>query len=382
MRILKLSTAVPKNEYSTEKLMENFACRLPKGVKQNIFNLGVARRCLINHYDPFLKREIIISEKDLVDLCSEACEKVIKKTSLSIKDINYFIMSYDANPFLCPGLSQLLIRKLGFDPYIKHVNIQGMACTAFTKALQLAESHLAAHPEDHVLLCVSGVNSYWFHNQVRGIKDIMEINKIKLIRNRDKRQMELRRWIATMEFFLFGDGVASLIVAKNGNGLCVNKIVEVTNPRKKDYLAGYTRLVALNEPFKFGFYSYLDKEIPKLGVQYISLILKRLFGKNAEKTMKTAKKWAVHTGSKKILRRIAEHYRIQHEKLGESHEVLRKYGNLSGASLPFILERIVSGSRFSEGEMILILGYGWGFSASGCLMKFRGNMDEAIGLNR
>jgi len=246
-----------------------------------------------------------------------------------------------------------------------------MACAAFSKALELAENHLAAHPADFVLLCTSGVNSYWFYNQVRGIKDVMEISQIDLIKDKDKRRMELRKWIAVMEFFLFGDGAASVIVAKNGDGLSVNKIVEVTNLKRKDYLAGYARLTALNEPFKFGFYSHLDKKIPKLGVKYSSVAVKKLLGKNAENTVKAAKKWAVHTGSEKILNIIAEHHQIQREKLKESHEVLREYGNLAGASLPFILEKIVSRNKFSKGDIILMLGYGWGFSASACLLEYR-----------
>jgi len=371
MQILQLSTALPKNEYSTENLIEVFPCQLPEGVKQNILNLGVSKRHIIKHADSPLKHETILSEKDLVNLCHESCEKTIKKANLSIEDIGYFIMTYDQNPTLCPGLSQLVTRKLGFNPYIKHVNLQGMACTAFTKSLELAGDHLAAHPEGHVLICISGVNSYWFYNQVRGIKDVTETSKIKLIKDKDKRQMELRKWIATMEFFLFGDGVASLIAARNGNGLSINKIVEITNIGKKDYLAGYGRLAALNEPFKFGFHSHLEKEIPKLGVKYTSLALKKLLGKNAGNTIKTAKKLAVHTGSEKILNSIAEHYRIQHEKLKESYEVLRGYGNLAGASLPFILEKIVSGNKFSKGDIILTLGYGWGFAASACLLGFK-----------
>jgi len=371
MQLLQLLTSVPENEYSSESLLEAFPCELSEGTIQNILNLGVSKRYLINHASAPLKQETIMSEKELVDLCYEACEKTIKKASLSIKDVGYFIMTYDQTPILCPGLSQLVTRKLGFNPYIKHVNLQGMACTSFTKSLELAGDHLAAHPEDHVLICVSGVNSYWFYNQVRGIKGIMEISKIKMIKDKDKRRMELRKWIATMEFFLFGDGVASLIVARNGNGPSINKIVEVTNIGKKDYLAGYGRLTAVNEPFKFGFYSHLDKEIPKLGVKYTSHVLKKLLGKNAKNTVKTAKKWAVHTGSEKILNRIAEHYEIQQEKLKESHEVLREYGNLAGASLPFILEQIVSRNKFSKGDIILALGYGWGFSASACLLEFQ-----------
>ena len=371
MQILNLSTAVPQNKYSTEELTEIFPCHIPEGVKQNILNLGVEKRHLINYANSHLNSETILNEADLVNLCLEACEDAVENADLSIKNIGYFVMAYDVNPFLCPGLSQLLVRKIGFDPYVKYVNVQGMACAAFTKALELAENYLAAHPEDFVLLCVSGVNSYWFYNQVQSIKDVMEISQIGLIKDKDKRWMELRKWIAVMEFFLFGDGVASVIVAKDGDGLSVNKIVEVTNLGKRDYLAGYARLTAYNEPFKFGLYSHLDKTIPKLGVKYSSVAVKKLLGKNAENTVKAAKKWAVHTGSEKILNIIAEHHQIQHEKLVESHEVLRDYGNLAGASLPFVLEKIVSGNSFSEGDIILTLGYGWGFSASACLLEYK-----------
>ena len=367
MQILKLATALPKDKYSTEKLVEAFPCPLPESVRQNVLNLGVSKRYLLNHADSAKNT----SEIGLIDLCSEACQKAIRNASLSVRDVGYFIAAYDTNPFLSPGLSQLLVRNIGFNPYVKHVNIQGIASTAFPKALEIAENHLAVHPEDYVLICVSGVSSYWFQNQVRNIRDVMGISQINQMKNKAKRQVELQKWIATMEFFLFGDGVAACVVAKDGEGLAVKKIVEVTNVGKKDYLAGYTRLTALDEPFKFSFYSYLDKKIPELGVKYTALALRRLFGKSAEDVMTAAKKWAVHTGSEKILTALAEHNGIQHEKIRESHEILREYGNLAGASLPFILERIASQDKFSEGDMVLMVGYGWGFSASAALLEFR-----------
>jgi len=87
--------------------------------------------------------------------------------------------------------------------------------------------------------------------------------------------------------------------------------------------------------------------------------------------VKAARKWAVHTGSEKILNLLAEHYGIQHEKIRESLEVLREYGNLAGASLPFILRKIVSENKFSKDDIVLMLGYGWGFSASAALLKFK-----------
>ncbi len=371
MQILQLSTALPKDGYATAELIESFPCKLPEGVKQNIINLGVSKRYLVDQSDRDSKTETVMSEDGLVDLCTEACEKALQKAHMSIKDVGYFVAAYDVNPFLSPGLSQLLVPKLGLDPYVKHVNAQGTASTAFMKTLELAKDHLAGHPKDNVLLCISGVSSYWFQNQVRGLKDVMEISQIGSISDRAKRELELRKWVATMQFFLFGDGAAAAIVTGEDRSLTVKETAEVTNVGKKDYLAGYSRLSTLNEPFRFGFHSHLDKEIPKLGVSYTDLALKKLLGRNAENIMKTARKWAVHTGSEKILNALAEHHEIEGEKLKESHEVLRECGNLAGASLPFILERITSRSRFSDGDVVLMVGYGWGFSAAASLLEYR-----------
>lgn len=371
MQILQLSTALPENEYTTGKLIETFPCKLPEGVRQNVLNLGVSKRYLVKQADSAIKSETLMSETDLIDLCSEACENAIQKASLSMKDIGYLVVAYDVNPFLSPGLSQLLIPRLGLDPYIKYVNAQGIASTAFMNALELAENHLALHPRDNVLLCVSGVSSYWFHNQVRGMKDVMEIGRIGSISDRTKRYLELRKWVATMQFFLFGDGASAAIATKNEGGLTVKRTAEITNIEEKDYLAGYARLSALDEPFRFGFHSYLDKEIPKLGVKYTGLVLRKLLGNEFETVLKAAKKWAIHTGSEKILDVLAEHHGIDCQKLKESHQVLKECGNLSGASLPFILERIVSHGKLLEGDIILMLGYGWGFSAAASLLEHK-----------
>jgi predicted naringenin-chalcone synthase len=369
MHILQLSLALPESEYTTEELIETFPCKLPEGVKQNVLNLGVSKRSLVNGTSAGLKSEKLLSEAGLVDLCVDACKSIIEKIDISIKDIGYFVAAYDSNPVLSPGLSQLLVRKVGFDPYVKHVNAQGMASTAFPKALQLAEDHLATHPKDHVLICVSGVSSYWFQNQVHGMKRVTEISRINEINDETKRQMQLRKWIATMEYFLFGDGAATAIISNGAEGLNVKKTVEVTNVVEEDYLAGYARLTSLPEPFKFGFRSHLDKEIPRLGVKYAGMALERLLGKGFDNTIRTSKKWAVHTGSQKILDALSEHHGLERDKLRESREVLREHGNLSGASLPFILERIISTGRLSKGDLVLMLGYGWGFSAVASLLQ-------------
>jgi predicted naringenin-chalcone synthase len=366
MNILQISTALPKNEYTTEQLIETFPCSLPSAVIENVLNLGVSKRAFV--FDK-TSRPNSSDESGLIDLCVDACKNAAEESGVTIDRIGYFVTTYDANPVLSPGLSQLLVRKVGAGPYSKHVNVQGVASTAFPKALQLAGDHLAANPKDKVMICVSGVNSFWFQNQVNGIGSVQEVSQASKIKEENKRQHELKKWIATMEYFLFGDGAAAVIVANSDEGLAVRKTVEVTNLEDTDHLAGYAKLVHLPEPFKFGFHSNLGKEITALGVKYTSAALERLLGRNSAAAIRKSKKWAVHTGSQKILEALAESHGVGLEKLKESHEVLKHHGNLAGASLPFILERIVSAGGLSKSDTILMVGYGWGFSAAASLLE-------------
>jgi predicted naringenin-chalcone synthase len=371
MQILNIQTALPSRGFTTEELMRTFPCSLSEGTRQNILNLGVSKRYLLDSRGAVLDHEALMDEKGLVDLCSEACSKALKKSNLESEDVDYLVVAYDANPILSPGLSQLLVPNLSLDNYVKHVNVQGIASTAFPKALELAKDHLVSHSKDHVLVCVSGVSSCWFQNQVLGLKDVMDIKQITTLKNERQRTQELRKWVAAMQFFLFGDGAAAVVVANEREGFCFDGAVEVTNVSKTDYLAGISRLAILDEPFRFGFYSHLSREIPNLGVKYTGLALETLLGKDSDEIMKSVKKWAVHTGSGKILSALAKHNRVEPEKLKESHDVLANCGNLAGASLPFILERITSKNRLSNGDKVLMVGYGWGFSASASLLEYR-----------
>jgi predicted naringenin-chalcone synthase len=368
MNIVQISTALPDNEYTTEQLIKSFPCKLRQTVRQNILNLGVSRRSLVEQKDRSSELDDLSSERGLIQLCIEACKKALKQSEVPIDKIGYFVTTYDANPVLSPGLSQVLLRKLGFGPFIKHMNVQGVASTAFPKALQVAEDHLAANPKDQVLICVSGVSSFWFQNQVAGLKDVKEISRINEIRDEKRRRVEHEKWVATMEYFLFGDGVAAAVVANSNDGLAVRKTVEVTNLEENDHHAGYAKLSSLPDTFKFGFHSHLGREIPTLGVKYANTAMKQLLGRDLNKTMNQSTKWAIHTGSQKILDALADSQGIPREKLKESHEILREHGNLAGASLPFILERITS-HRLSRGNIVLMLGYGWGFSAAASLLQ-------------
>ncbi len=102
MQIAQLSTALPKDCWSTNELFEKFPCRLPDGVRQNILNLGVSKRYLLGG-DRSPSSKSSMNETEMLDLCSAACNETLRKAHLTAKDVDYLVAAYDANPFLSPG---------------------------------------------------------------------------------------------------------------------------------------------------------------------------------------------------------------------------------------------------------------------------------------
>jgi alkylresorcinol/alkylpyrone synthase/polyketide synthase Type III len=352
-------------------MMEIFPQELSVDLKQNILNLGVSERYLAYPLDLLFKAKLPhADEEPVAEVCVAACKQALKSSDVNPKDIDYLIAAYDSSDFLCPGLSNYLLHELDLKPDVKHVSIQGMACSALVRAIQLSEDHLARYPKSLVMISLSGVNSPWFSNQIRGLRDVKGIEEIKAIKNDELKLQALRKWVALIEFFLFGDGAACIIASNDEQGPKISRITTITNLRKTDYLAGFAKIVPSLEPFMFEFESGLSKDVPNLGLEYTSTVLKKLFAQEKSVSTDEAKKWIMHTGSKRILDSICKSYSLAYEKIKESYEILERYGNLAGASLPFILEMTMRKGRFEKGDYAAMLSYGWGFSANASIINF------------
>jgi 3-oxoacyl-[acyl-carrier-protein] synthase III len=61
--------------------------------------------------------------------------------------------------------------------------------------------------------------------------------------------------------------------------------------------------------------------------------------------------------------------------LQASYQTLEAYGNLSGASLPYILKRTLEIGQFAGDRYGVMLGFGAGFSASAALVQLKGHAE-------
>lgn len=359
MKIASMEIAVPPYEYTTEEMLEIFPGKMSEEARRTILNLGVKKRHLCFDlrsipYDKTLVKPHISTSQ----ICVEAGKSCLEKAGIKPERVSRFIAIYDYHERLCPGPSAEILRKIGLSPYTKDFNIQGMACSAFPRAIELVENTLK--PGEYLLLVISGCISPWFINQAKHLNNILGPEEIKSAFSEERRWIEFNKWRHLTEFFLFGDGaIAILAGGEECDEMKILKSTGLINLAVDDFEIAY---LELNEG---NFYSYIDRRLRALIIEYMEKIAEQLaidFNK--------IKKWAIHTGSKRIVDEVSRHFNIDFEKARESYEVLSQYGNISGASVPFILYKIFNNNSLSKGDIAGILDFGWGFRADAVIYQY------------
>jgi predicted naringenin-chalcone synthase len=73
--------------------------------------------------------------------------------------------------------------------------------------------------------------------------------------------------------------------------------------------------------------------------------------------------WAIHPGGKKILDDFSETLGLDKKVLQHSYDVLRKYGNMSSATVLFVLKQVIESNITSKkDETIFSAAFGPGLS--------------------
>ena len=81
----------------------------------------------------------------------------------------------------------------------------------------------------------------------------------------------------------------------------------------------------------------------------------------AEEFMSKQKKIMIHTGSLKILDGFQNLYKLKDEQIKESFDTLQEYGNLTGVSIPTVLDKAMFQNTSISGNGLLIgitMGFG------------------------
>ena len=138
---------------------------------------------------------------------------------------------------------------------------------------------------------------------------------------------------------LFGDGSAAVLIVPDGSrlaGLHIDGFYsEVVSKGKRDMAW---------ELSSNGFLMTLSGYVPDLIEEDFHEILSKALARD-KVTIGDITEWCIHPGGKKILEAICKSLKLTNGELYNSYGVLRDFGNLSSASILFVLKRIIEGSK-------------------------------------
>lgn len=92
--------------------------------------------------------------------------------------------------------------------------------------------------------------------------------------------------------------------------------------------------------------------------------------------------WAVHPGGRAILDGMAESLALPAGALAESYAVLRQFGNMSSATILFVLKRMIEAAAAPEGALTAALAFGPGLTVELGVLRAIGPAPARTGMDK
>jgi predicted naringenin-chalcone synthase len=274
------------------------------------------------HPFPGTAARMQVFEEKGPELAEQAVRSALQQAEVEANSLTHLIL-ISCTGMVAPGLELDLMRRLDIPSSVERYCIHFMGCYAAFTGLRLADQLVKANPKSRVL--VVSVELCTLHFQKEYTEDNLLANS------------------------LFGDGAAAALVMQSEKGLQIkNYFSEVLWEGEKDMAWKIG---------DFGFEMRLSQYIPSLLNQGIRR-LRDLF--EAKFNFSKVRHVAIHPGGKQILIQVQEAFGLSPEVNRHALEVLRTCGNMSSASILFVLERMLQDSSI-QGD-ILALGFGPGLT--------------------
>ncbi len=271
-----------------------------------------------------------------VKLGREAAEKCLERAGLKPADID-MIITVSCTGFMIPSLDAHLINLMGFRSNVRRMPFTELGCAAGAMALGRAADYLQAQPGANVLIIAVELPSLTFQR-----KDISQANLISSI--------------------LFGDGAAAVVVTgKPAPGPKILGSETYTFPDSLGAMGFDLR--------DSGFHILLAKDVPEMIGEKIGGLVQDFLDRQGRKR-EEIKGWILHPGGARLLGNVEKELGLCKCDTQPSWDILANVGNLSSATILFILHEWLYKRPLQTGEYAIAAAFGPGFSAEFLLLQW------------
>lgn len=257
---------------------------------------------------------------------------------VEVSEITHLI-TVSCTGMYAPGLDIDLVNALGLPTTVQRTAINFMGCYGAFNGLKAADAIVRAYPEARVL--VVAVELCTIHFQKKSEDDFLLSNA------------------------LFADGAAAALVESrprpDGPSLRMRQFFCDLYPDGAPDMAWHVA--------DFGFEMTLSSYIPKLVKQGIGQLVERLL-EHAGLDRDAVSLYAMHPGGKAILEAIEQALNLTPADNRHAYAVLREYGNMSSATVLFVLEKLLSELTPADaGQSVLSCAFGPGLTLEAAVME-------------
>ena len=350
-RILHIETGVPQNTYAQQDILEHFLelqgeRRRERAIRAIFNRAGVGSRHMVvergyfdqprttqDRNDRYMTEAILFGESVI--------KRGLQQSGYLPEDIDDFIV-VSCTGLNVPGLDLHLAARLGMRPDLQRTCILGMGCYGAFPGMRRA-FELVAKPGRTALVLSLELCS--LHLQ----PDQSAENVVSTALFSDGAAMAL-----------IGDGEIQLC---DQDKLCPHIIDSAT-------FCDYSTLDHMSFTVTdHGFRMYLSSYVPDLLASQIDCFVTQLLEKNGLNNS-DVHHWGIHPGSTKIVDYVQSRLKLTDAQVEFSHNVLYNYGNMSSATILFVLEHIQRCSHPSPGEYGVLLAFGPGLTMEGMLIQW------------
>jgi alkylresorcinol/alkylpyrone synthase len=345
-RILAVSTAVPPYLLDQDDVTRRISIALGPHSREIVRllpmfgNTGIVRRysCVpIEWYEEphdWPERNRIYLESAL-DLLEAAARSALQRAGLHAEDIGA-IVAVSTTGIATPSLDALLMERMGLRRTVRRLPIFGLGCAGGAIGLARAATLATAFPGTLVLFLVVELCALSFRRD--------DFTKSNIV--------------ATA---LFGDGAAAALLSFGSHGPAVVADGEYTWPDSLDVMGWDVTGDGLKAIFSRDIPNLVTANVHDIAVAFLA---------DRGLTLRDVDRFICHPGGAKVIDALEAAFELAPGTLIESRDVLRDYGNMSAATVMFVLERALAEDA-PPWNRALVSALGPGFTAGFALLERR-----------
>lgn len=286
---------------------------------------------------PATAERMQVYREQALPLALQAAQLALADGQAAPSEVTHLVTVSCTGQFL-PGLDALLVRSLGLSETVQRFPLTFLGCAAGLKALGLSRQLSFAHPTAKILIVC--VELCTLHVQPSATKeDIFAAS-------------------------FFGDGASACLVGSaDHTSRDLFLLTGAHSVLLPDSLSEMVWTVG-----NYGFELVLSPEIPKLIGQWVPQHLLPQLSGLARPTL-----WAIHPGGRAIIDRLQQVLQLTDEETRASRHILRHYGNMSSATILFVLEEMKKNLRLTKEQTAdgVALAFGPGLTMESVTFTYR-----------